>query len=139
MILRSFYESGYAVEWRVINAADYGQAQRRRRTFIVAFRNDTDYFKNLATVTCTEGSKGMHRHIVKDGLFAQGFPVEQNTGERVGAFIDDMSFETMDELRQSMKVYLHNAGVMINGWLIQKKRHRYLKQQQNSDRFCRTM
>lgn len=117
MILRSFYESGYAVEWRVINAADYGQAQRRRRTFIVAFRNDTDYFKNLATVTCTEGSKGMHRHIVKDGLFAQGFPVVQNTGERVGTFIDDMSFETMDELSQSVKVYLHNAGVMMNGWL----------------------
>lgn len=121
MILRSFYEGGYAVEWRVVNAADYGQAQRRRRTFIVAFRNDTDYFKNLATITCTEGSKGMHRHIVKDGLFAQGFPVVQNTGERVGTFIDDMSFETMDELSQSMKVYLYNAGVMINGWLYSEK------------------
>lgn len=117
MILRSFYEVGYAVEWRVINAADYGQAQRRRRTFIVAFRNDTDYFKNLATLTCTEGSKGMHRFVIKDGFFAQGFPVVQNVGERVGTFIDDMSFETMDELSRFIKVYLHNAGVMINGWL----------------------
>ena len=117
MILRSFYEAGYAVEWRVINAADYGQAQRRRRTFIVAFRNNTDYFKNLATVTCTEGSKGMHHFVIKDGFFAQGFPVVENVGKRVGTFIDDMSFETMDELSRFMKVYLHNAGVMINGWL----------------------
>lgn len=34
VILRCLYEKGYAVEWRVINASDYGQAQRRRRTFI---------------------------------------------------------------------------------------------------------
>ena len=31
IILRCFYE------WRVINAADYGEAQRRRRTFLFAF------------------------------------------------------------------------------------------------------
>lgn len=36
IILRCFYEKGYAVEWRVINAADYGFPQRRRRTFIFA-------------------------------------------------------------------------------------------------------
>lgn len=35
IILRCFYEAGYAVEWRVINAADYGEAQRRRRTFLL--------------------------------------------------------------------------------------------------------
>ena len=59
----------------------------------------------------------MHRFVIKDGFFAQGFPVVQNAGERVGTFIDDMSFETMDELSRFIKVYLHNAGVMINGWL----------------------
>ena len=37
IILRCFYEKGYAVDWRVINAADHGYAQRRRRTFIVAY------------------------------------------------------------------------------------------------------
>ena len=41
IILRCFYEKGYAVEWRVINAADYGFPQRRRRTFIFAYHNDT--------------------------------------------------------------------------------------------------
>ena len=30
MILRCLYDKGYAVEWRVINAAEYGNAQRRR-------------------------------------------------------------------------------------------------------------
>lgn len=47
IILRCLYEKGYAVEWRVINAADYGYAQRRRRTFIVAYHNQTEIFAIL--------------------------------------------------------------------------------------------
>lgn len=35
IILTCFNELGYNVEWRVINAAEYGFAQRRRRTFIL--------------------------------------------------------------------------------------------------------
>ena len=38
MILQSLNELGYCVEWRVINAADYGMPQRRRRTYILAYR-----------------------------------------------------------------------------------------------------
>lgn len=33
---------GYAVDWRVLNAADYGAPTTRRRLFIQAVRNDTD-------------------------------------------------------------------------------------------------
>ena len=41
IILASLSDLGYAVEWRVINAADYGMPQRRRRTYIVAYRKGT--------------------------------------------------------------------------------------------------
>ena len=34
IMLASFRDENYSVEWRVINAAEYGFAQRRRRTFI---------------------------------------------------------------------------------------------------------
>ncbi len=37
IILKSLEDLGYAVEWRVINAADYGMPQRRRRIFIMAY------------------------------------------------------------------------------------------------------
>lgn len=47
VILACFYDLGYTVEWRVINAADYGFAQRRRRTFIFACKNDTNYYKTI--------------------------------------------------------------------------------------------
>ena len=47
VILACFNDLGYTVEWRVINAADYGFAQRRRRTFIFACKNDTNYYKTI--------------------------------------------------------------------------------------------
>ena len=43
IMLACFRDAGYAVEWRVINAADYGLPQRRRRIFIFACREDTAY------------------------------------------------------------------------------------------------
>ena len=40
IILACLSDLGYLVEWRVVNAADYGFPQRRRRVFIVA-RSDS--------------------------------------------------------------------------------------------------
>jgi DNA (cytosine-5)-methyltransferase 1 len=40
VMLRTLGNLGYLVEWRVVNAADYGFAQRRIRVFIVATRID---------------------------------------------------------------------------------------------------
>jgi len=37
IILASLADLGYVVEWRIINAADYGMPQRRRRTYIVGY------------------------------------------------------------------------------------------------------
>ena len=49
IMLAAFNQLGYSVEWRVINAADYGRAQRRRRVFFFVFRNDTKWGKRLHT------------------------------------------------------------------------------------------
>ena len=38
IILACLSDLGYLVEWRVVNAADYGFPQRRRRVFLVAHR-----------------------------------------------------------------------------------------------------
>lgn len=39
LILHELLKMSYHVEWRVINAADYGMPQQRRRVFIMAYRN----------------------------------------------------------------------------------------------------
>lgn len=68
VMLSTLNELGYDVEWRVINAADYGNAQRRRRVFIFGYRRETSYAKSIAKKT--------HEQIVfKDGFFAKSFPI----------------------------------------------------------------
>lgn len=61
---------------RVINAADYGYAQRRRRTFIMAYHNQTEIFRNLAEAVCVQGLKSMHKHVMENGILAKAFPVQ---------------------------------------------------------------
>ncbi len=117
MILRSFYDARYMVEWRVINAADYGYAQRRRRTFIIALRNDTERFKELATLTCTSGSKGMRTYLMEQSVFSKAFPVHDKKGQRVGTFVDEVSFASMDEVFSTIKVDLLSSGLMMNGFV----------------------
>ena len=47
IILACLRDLDYTVEWRVINAADYGFQQRRRRTFIFAYKNETKYNQRI--------------------------------------------------------------------------------------------
>lgn len=54
IMLKSLDQLGYTTEWRVINAADYGNAQRRRRVFIFAYRNDTNLSKSLSEFELTD-------------------------------------------------------------------------------------
>lgn len=50
IILKCFDELGYGVEWRVINAADFGMPQKRKRVFIFAFLNSTKYYKKYSNL-----------------------------------------------------------------------------------------
>src|SRR5699024_1238703 len=54
VMLATFAELDYTVEWRVINAADYGFAQRRRRVFIFAYKNDLTFNKEQLNYTPSE-------------------------------------------------------------------------------------
>jgi DNA (cytosine-5)-methyltransferase 1 len=68
IILTSFAQLGYRAEWRVVNAADYGAAQRRRRTFIFAYSKDTKYAKEM---DCFDESN----ILTQEGFMAKSFPI----------------------------------------------------------------
>lgn len=70
IILSSLNSLGYAVEWRVINASEYGMPQRRKRVFIMAYKKDTKLYKTLQTETATT-------ILNEDGLFAKSFPIKE--------------------------------------------------------------
>lgn len=68
VILACFSNLGYSVEWRVVNAAQYGAAQRRRRTFIFAYHKDTVYGNKMSKLSAED--------IIKDkGFMVSAFPI----------------------------------------------------------------
>ena len=81
IMLTAFNNLGYSVEWRVINAADYGRSQRRRRVFFFVFRNDTKYAKSLDGKYENEDivfeEHKYDDYIFQTGLFATQFPIKQ--------------------------------------------------------------
>lgn len=47
VMLSTLRALGYAAEWRVLNSAEYGHAQRRKRIYIVAYHETTDIYRRL--------------------------------------------------------------------------------------------
>lgn len=115
IILRCLYEKGYAVEWRVVNAADYGYAQRRRRTFILAYHNQTKRFCDLAEGVCTRGLKFMHKYVMEDAILAKAFPIAGHSSNYTESWIDEIEYPDIPDVSSNQKAYLYNAGVMMNG------------------------
>ena len=67
IILASLADLGYVVEWRIINAADYGMPQRRRRTYIVGYQKDSVVAQKV---------ERMEDWVEFDGVLAQAFPFQ---------------------------------------------------------------
>jgi len=82
IILASLQELGYAVEWRVVNAADYGYPQRRRRIFIQAYHQSTPLHTRLAATVGTDAAGWMTQH----GPMAQALPAQVKSGEALRQF-----------------------------------------------------
>lgn len=103
VMLACFNQLGYSVEWRVINAADYGFAQRRRRIFIFAYRNDTYYATNQVEDVCSI--------INTQGFFAKTFPIDAMDT------ISSTTFEHTDlaDISDNFKYEFKNSGYMSKG------------------------
>lgn len=119
IILACFRDEGYTVEWRVINAAEYGYQQRRRRTFIFAYKNETKYAKEMEkTVAYVPGfGEDLHRHsmskqILKEGFFAKTFPVESVDAKKIK--IEALP-KGIGELSEHFSFLFENSGVMKDG------------------------
>lgn len=64
VILACLADLGYSVEWRVVNAADYGMPQRRKRTYIYGVR--------------TSRSWNLRNRLLANGVMTRAFPVEES-------------------------------------------------------------
>lgn len=119
IILACLRDQGYTVEWRVINAADYGYQQRRRRTFIFAYKDDTKYASNISgkvkyrrTDDVNDRRISMGKILLEKGFFATTFPV-------AGTGVEKIRIETLPEeigeLSEKFSFNFENTGIMKDG------------------------
>lgn len=119
IMLRCFHDLGYGVEWRVINAADYGQAQKRRRIFIFAYQNNTRQYERLAKAyrNKKDASTLFHEWITQGGFFPSAFPVweDENLKKKTLVTLDQEYYENLEVVSQGFQAPFYNSGVMIHG------------------------
>jgi DNA (cytosine-5)-methyltransferase 1 len=106
VMLAVLRELGYDVEWRVINAADYGAPQRRRRIFIFAYDKNINYAQNLKNFQLSE-------ILYEKGFFQKKFLTSNEAHkQREANFILP---KDIVEISDDFSKQYYNSGIMING------------------------
>ncbi|MBQ6748271.1 MAG: DNA (cytosine-5-)-methyltransferase [Paludibacteraceae bacterium] len=106
IILASLSDLGYVVEWRIINAAEYGMPQRRRRTYILAYRKGSTIARKV---------QNERDWLLFDGVMAKAFPFEQVYRSESIFDIEGSIKEVSDNFNTDKKLTpFGNAGIMID-------------------------
>ena len=103
IILACLTNLGYSAEWRVVNAADYGAAQRRKRTFIFAWRDKTLYGKEMKNFN-------PEMLFTISGFMAKAFPVGS-----LNAILQTALEKDITKVSDSFAFPFENAGYMTKG------------------------
>ncbi len=107
IILSSLNSLGYAVEWRVINAADYGMPQKRRRIFILAYQKKTKIYNEI---------KNLISWVAENGILAKAFKVKKEDFKIKEFKLSKDLLEISDNFGKGLNINpFENGGVMING------------------------
>jgi DNA (cytosine-5)-methyltransferase 1 len=106
IILASLADLGYVVEWRVINAAEYGMPQRRRRTYIVGYRAESVVAQKIEL---------LEDWVEFDGVMAKAFPFAIKNKSESSFSIDGAIKEVSDTFNKGKRLSpFGEAGIMRN-------------------------
>lgn len=120
IILRCLLDAGYAAEWRVVNAADYGNAQRRRRTFIFACSRETPRYAEMARQAKDTPGDWEEKALVSEGFFAKAFPVESTfpMTKRTSTRIDSGTFPDLTDVSDRFHAPFFSSGILFEGKIL---------------------
>ncbi len=107
IILSSLNDLGYIVEWRVVNAADYGMPQRRRRTYIVGYYKDS----TIASKIINAGE-----WILSKGTIADALPVSITYADKFKMFEIEGELPSVSDFfnKEKKDSPFCNTGIIIN-------------------------
>jgi DNA (cytosine-5)-methyltransferase 1 len=104
-MLKTLGDEGYAIEWRVVNAAEYGFPQRRIRVFIVATK-----LKKGAKKSAPKSV------IAKTGILARALPIEKLTENLQEIDLDQEADEISSKFNKGqVKSPFLNSGYFVDG------------------------
>ena len=105
VMLSTLGNAGYLVEWRVVNAAEYGFPQRRIRVFIVAYK------KSLHDCALLPEDV-----VFREGVLAKALPIKPNDSGLLEIPISSDPERVSKEFGAGRSVtQFANAGIFING------------------------
>jgi len=109
IILASLSDLGYVVEWRIINAADYGLPQRRRRVFIMGYHHTSPIYKEISK---TDSPKW----VLTEGTLAKAFTIKESKTSFPNNFkIDGDLVEISNNFNKKEKFSpFQNCGVIVD-------------------------
>lgn len=108
IILSCLAQEGYSVEWRVVNAAEYGMPQKRRRVYIYGEKTDDAW--------------DMEKRLLCDGVMACAFPIESDIAEKKEVDVSADPYDISESFGVGKRTSpFQNAGVMQNGSVLTAK------------------
>ncbi len=116
VILKCLDELGYAVEWRVVNASDYGFPQRRRRVFFIGYHKSTKIYKKIK-------ADMLDQWVTTDGVLANSLPVSKSN------ITSEQHFDLHGDLKEVSDTFgmgrtisqFMNTGVLLDGHIYTAK------------------
>lgn len=102
IMLACLNEQGYSVEWRVVNSADYGAPQRRRRVYIFAQKNAESW--------------NLEERVLQNGVMASALPIVPAATKQNTLHIEGEPYEISENFGKGLKVSpFYKAGAMQDG------------------------
>ena len=114
VMLQSLNDLGYAVEWRVINAAEYGMPQRRRRVFFIGYHKSTEIYKRLQ-------KSNKINWLTEEGTIASAFPVSKTNSIKEVELKGDLVEITNSFNKNGKSSPFQNTGLLIKGKVLTTK------------------
>ena len=108
VMLQSLNELGYAIEWRVINAADYGMPQKRRRVFFLGYHRSSQLYKKVKIIEKLDW-------ILDQGTIAHSFPIHHTEEFYKFKLEGDLVHITNNFNIKGESSPFMNTGIMVDG------------------------
>lgn len=147
IMLKAFNDLGYSVEWQVINAADYGFPQRRRRVFIFAHKGEVKNILSKAFPVKKKDKTTINLNYYKD-IVELSDKYDKGKLERAGTMyngiVETYDIEPLKEKTVTLKDVLkisNEYNENLENYIVEDEkldRWKYLRSSKRIDRVSKT-